>query len=151
VQLITTTTNSDDSFTDYYSSSPPQPPIPPHTKKRKVLIVDNEPDILVICTKALSKKFNIDSFSNPAEAFEHFNNNSSDYDLVLTDVRMPIMSGFKLAKQIHNIRQDIPMTAFDTIDLEYKDVFPSAASREFISKPVSMGKLEQLICSHIKM
>jgi two-component SAPR family response regulator len=63
------------------------------------------------------------------------------------------MSGFKLAKQIRNIRPDIPilfMTAFDTVDLEYKDVFPSSDSKQFISKPVSMVKLEQLIFSYIK-
>ena len=151
--LIPTSTISHEakSRRDDYSSS--QSPISQYTKKRKVLIVDNEPDILVICTKALSKKFLVHSFSNPAEAFEHFNKNSSDYDLVLTDVRMPIMSGFKLAKQIRNIRPDIPilfMTAFDTVDLEYKDVFPSSDSKQFISKPVSMVKLEQLIFSYIK-
>ena len=123
-------------------------------KAGKVLVVDDEPDILLICTKALSyKNFEVEGFSNSVEAFEHFKVKSSDYDLVLTDVRMPIMSGFELAKEIRNIRPDITilfMTAFETFESEYEGVFSSADSSEFISKPFSITKLEQLVCSHIK-
>src|SRR5690349_22302795 len=78
-------------------------------RERKVLIVDDEQDILAICTKALSREFKVDGFSNPSEALEHFKANPADYDLVLTDVRMPLISGFELAKEVRSIRPDIPM------------------------------------------
>src|SRR5690348_11400081 len=130
-------------------------PLISECNERKLLIIDDEPDILVICTKALSRKFKVDSFSNPSEALEHFKANPADYDLILTDVRMPLISGLELAKEVRSIRPDIPilfMTAFEILKSECEKIFPSANddSKQLISKPFSIAKLEQLVFSTIK-
>jgi DNA-binding NtrC family response regulator len=94
--------------------------------QKRIMLVDDEEDILFVCSAALSK-FKVDSFSNPEQALEFFRHNSNDYDLVLTDVRMPNLSGFELAKGIRDIRPDITilfMSAFEITAIEEKDIFP---------------------------
>jgi CheY-like chemotaxis protein len=59
----------------------------------KLLIVDYEPDILLIIVRALEKyHFQIDSFSDPVKALAHFEKHAVEYSLVLSDIRMPRMS-----------------------------------------------------------
>jgi two-component SAPR family response regulator len=121
--------------------------------QKRIMLVDDEEDILFVCSAALSK-FKVDSFSNPEQALEFFRHNSNDYDLVLTDVRMPNLSGFELAKGIRDIRPDITilfMSAFEITAIEEKDIFPSLNISEIISKPVSLNTLERIITQHIKV
>jgi CheY-like chemotaxis protein len=57
----------------------------------------------------------------------HFQNNASEYSLILTDLRMPGMSGAELAKRAKKIRPDIKlmiMTAFE-VDRDVRKALPS--------------------------
>src|SRR3712207_8953718 len=61
-----------------------------------ILIVDDELDIVLIFKQALSRQgYTVFGFTDPLLALEHFKVNSADYGLVITDVRMPRMSGFE--------------------------------------------------------
>jgi len=46
---------------------------------------------------------NIDVASNGEEAFELYSANPKQYDLIITDINMPIMDGMELIKKIHEI------------------------------------------------
>ncbi|MDP9462862.1 MAG: response regulator, partial [Thermoproteota archaeon] len=66
-----------------------------------ILVVDDELDIVLIFKQALSRQgYTVFGFTDPLLALEHFKVNSADYGLVITDVRMPRMSGFELAANI---------------------------------------------------
>ncbi|MGB0454187.1 MAG: chemotaxis protein CheW [Bacteriovoracaceae bacterium] len=54
----------------------------------------------------------VHSFENGKEAWANFQNN--DYDLVITDVEMPHMTGFELSENIRKINSDIPIIAITT-------------------------------------
>jgi DNA-binding NtrC family response regulator len=111
-------------------------------------LVDDDHDIVHIFNKGLTGKFKVDAFSDSQQALDHFRRQANQYDLVLTDVRMPKVSGFELAKEVRRIRPDITilfMTAFAIIPDEYKQVFPPADSSYFIEKPISIRKLEQIV------
>src|SRR5579884_4077501 len=103
--------------------------------RNKILLVDDESDILEVCKLALladnsnNKQQAVDAFLNPEKALQQFTAHPYAYNLVLTDVRMPRLSGFELAREIRKVRLDIPilfMTAFEINDLEYKNTFPAA-------------------------
>ena len=78
-------------------------PIKMDVKKGRLLIVDDEPDITNYFSLALegSGLFEVDPYNDSLEALSNFKANS--YDLVLLDIRIPVMNGFELYKNIKAI------------------------------------------------
>lgn len=108
-----------------------------------ILVVDDELDIVLIFKQALSRRgYTVFGFTDPLLALEHFKLNSSDYGLVITDVRMPRMSGFELAANIKVIKPDakvVFMSAFEVSDLEFS--MPGVKINDFLRKPVNVKTL----------
>jgi len=111
------------------------------------MIVDDEKDILAILKAGLESKggFSIDIFNSGEDALQGFTSQSTDYyDLVLTDIRMPKMSGFDLYRRIREKNQLIPIafiTAFEINEDEFSKVMPSIKVRDFIKKPIRIPEL----------
>lgn len=64
------------------------------------------------------------------------------FDIVLTDIRMPEMSGLELCQKIHDNRPDIPvivMTAFGNLDTAVETIRSGAF--DFVTKPFEMDLL----------
>ncbi|HJU35580.1 MAG TPA: response regulator [Nitrososphaera sp.] len=110
---------------------------------RSILVVDDELDIVLIFKQALSRQgYTVFGFTDPLLALEHFKVNSVDYGLVITDVRMPRMSGFELAANIKVIKPDakvVFMSAFEVSDLEFS--MPGVKITDFLRKPVNVKTL----------
>lgn len=87
-------------------------------KGYKILIVDDEIEYQKVLSLILSDVgYDIASCSNGNEALEHIENNI--VDLVLTDLKMPVMNGVELIKRIkekYNNLDIIVMTAFGSIE-----------------------------------
>jgi len=77
--------------------------------KTKILFVDDE---LLICNMAAEFLeffgFDVDVFVDSGKALENFAVKSKSYDIVITDMVMPVMSGFDFLSEIVKIRSDIP-------------------------------------------
>jgi two-component system cell cycle sensor histidine kinase/response regulator CckA len=72
------------------------------SKKLKILLVDDEPDVLEYLQTRLEKLgYAIIPAESGPEALETFYNAPESFDMLLTDVVMPQMSGFDLAKRLH--------------------------------------------------
>lgn len=68
-------------------------------KPLRVLIVDDEPDIISVLKEGLKLKgFEVDGFTDPRKALEQFKPNS--YDIVVSDIKMPHINGFQLCRKI---------------------------------------------------
>ncbi len=66
----------------------------------KILLIDDEPDILLHMTRALQMQGHIcDTFSDPVAALSMVGENQ--YDVVISDVVMPVMNGFAVAAEIN--------------------------------------------------
>jgi DNA-binding NtrC family response regulator len=108
-----------------------------------ILVVDDELDIVLIFKQALGRRgYTVFGFTDPLLALEHFKVNSADYGLVITDVRMPRMSGFELAANIKAIKPDakiVLMSAFEVSDLEFS--MPRVKINDFLRKPVDIKTL----------
>lgn len=65
----------------------------------KVMLVDDEPDILDVVSRGL-EMFGIEvhAFNTPIKALSHFR--PGYYDAIILDIKMPEMSGFELARKI---------------------------------------------------
>ncbi len=111
-----------------------------HKKLSSVLLIDDDQDIPMILKRSLElKAMNIDGLTNPVLAVEHFRNNAANYDIMMTDIRMPEMNGFEVASAAKEIRQDIKLafiTAFEINKSEFEKVLPSTKVDASITKPV---------------
>jgi DNA-binding NtrC family response regulator len=119
----------------------------------KLLIVDDDPDIAHVLKQGLLKnRFLVSAFTNPEEALQSFKSNSKDYCLILSDIRMPGLSGIKLARKVKEINPDIKvvlMTSFEIRDNEFSKVFPSMHVDGFVQKPIGISDLTNKILSII--
>ncbi len=122
------------------------------SQKRRILLVDDDRDILYVFRRGLERKFQVDAYSDPAQALARYKEHPDEYDLVLTDVRMPSMNGFELAKAIHDIKR-VPVLFMITdtvLRSEYQNIFPAAES-SFIDKPLSLSELEELVSKYVSV
>lgn len=119
----------------------------------KLLVVDDEHDIANILKRGLlANGFLVNAFTNPEEALKELESNSKEYCLMLSDIRMPALSGIKLAKKAKAINPNVKvvlMTAFEINENEFSKVFPSTQVDGFIQKPVHINDLVNTILSHI--
>jgi two-component system, NtrC family, response regulator len=110
-----------------------------------ILIVDDEKNYLVVLEALLdSEGYEIVTADNAVEALEHIRN--PDLDLVITDIKMPGMSGMELLEAAKKINYELPvivMTAFGTIEMAV-DAMKKAAY-DYITKPFRNEELKLTI------
>jgi DNA-binding NtrC family response regulator len=119
----------------------------------KLLVVDDDTDIVQVLKMGLLKnRFLVDAFTNPEEALQSFKSNAESYSLLLSDMRMPALSGIQLAKKVKEINPNVKvvlMTAFEIRDEEFSKVFPSSRVDGFLQKPITISDLINKILSLI--
>ena len=80
------------------------------TGNERILLVDDEEPIVKIETQALERLgYRVTSRLNSIEALNAFKSNPCSFDLVISDVTMPNMTGDQLARELISIRNDIPI------------------------------------------
>jgi CheY-like chemotaxis protein len=121
--------------------------------KARLFLVDDDPDIVYVLKHGLIKNgFLVDAFTDPQEAFLRLKINADDYCFLVSDVRMPGLSGIQLARKVKEIRPGIKvvlMTSFEINDNEFSKVFPSTQVDGFVQKPISIADLTNKILSLI--
>lgn len=76
----------------------------------RILLVDDEEMVAQMGQQILERLgYEVTSLSNSLEAFELFEKASDQFDLVITDMTMPELTGDRLAGMITNIRPEIPI------------------------------------------
>jgi CheY-like chemotaxis protein/predicted transcriptional regulator len=118
----------------------------------RLLVVDDDPDILQVVKRGLLSKNNllVDAFTNPEEALQSFKTNAKAYRLMLSDIRMPSLSGIQLARKVKEINLDVKvilMSAFEVRDNELSEVFSSNKIDAFIQKPIGIDDLTKKVLS----
>jgi DNA-binding NtrC family response regulator len=114
-----------------------------------LLVVDDDSDIAYALKQGLLKnRFLVSAFTSPEEALQNFQSNAESYCLMLSDIRMPEMSGIKLARKVKEINPKVKvvlMTTFEIKDNEFSKVFPSTQVDGFVQKPFHMKDLTNKI------
>ncbi len=119
----------------------------------KLLVVDDDPDIAHVLKLGLLKNgFLVNAFTNPEEALQSFKSDAESYCLVVSDMRMPALSGIQLSKKVKEINPNVKvvlMTAFEIRGNEFSKVFPSTQVDGFVQKPIGIKELTNKILSII--
>src|SRR5919197_709471 len=117
-----------------------------NNKKKRILIVDDETDVNYTFETVLEENgFVVDSFENPVLALNNFKPDL--YDLVILDIKMPEMDGFKLYEEMRKIDNKFKvcfLTASEMFYEQYRAAHGIITSKDYpvIQKPI---KNEELI------
>ena len=80
------------------------------TGTERILFVDDEQSLVKVARRILERLgYEVETKINPVEALELFRSRPDRFDLVITDMTMPQMTGKRLVKEILNIRADMPI------------------------------------------
>ncbi len=117
----------------------------------KVLIVDDEPDILQLLTLTFSRmSIPVDTAENCNEAKEKIHKN--EYHFCLTDMRLPDGTGMDIIDWIQAMQPNCPvavLTAHGNMELAIEALKRGAF--DFVSKPVDINKLRELVETALKL
>ena len=111
--------------------------------KSKLWIVDDEESIREICKSALEDSFTIETFPNGSEALLALN--SDKPDLIITDIKMPGLSGLDLLQKVSDKYPGLPtivITAHSDIDNALSAYRGGAF--EYLPKPFDVDKIRSL-------
>jgi DNA-binding response OmpR family regulator len=109
----------------------------------KILIVDDEEHIRLLYKQELSEEgYEVILAENGKECLQKLDEETPD--VVVLDVRMPVMDGIEALGRIINKRKDIPVI-LNTAYSSYKDDFMTWAAEAYVVKSFDLGELKTKI------
>jgi two-component system alkaline phosphatase synthesis response regulator PhoP len=116
----------------------------------RILIVDDEPEILTIISKWLSRKgHEVLTTSDPQKALDLVE--SADISVVLLDLIMPGSTGLNTITRIHDRKRKQPIIVMSVIeDMRVAVLAAQEGIEGYLTKPIDFAKLDELL-SGIKL
>jgi CheY-like chemotaxis protein len=113
----------------------------------RILLVDDEEQVVQVTGEILQGLgYEVVGRSSPGDALELFYNAPDQFDLVLTDLTMPGVTGLELSERVKSLRPDIPIILFTGYsDHVSRDAAVAAGISEYCLKPISMRELSTVI------
>jgi PAS domain S-box-containing protein len=122
------------------------------TKKINILIAEDDYISYIYLSKVLkASDYNLILAENGQLAVDIIKTNP-DINLVLMDIRMPVMDGYAATKQIKSIRPDLPIIAQTAYAFnEEREKILTTGCDDYLSKPIDKEKLLQIINQSVNM
>ncbi|CCK78174.1 hybrid sensor histidine kinase/response regulator [Desulfobacula toluolica] len=116
-----------------------------------ILLVDDEEQIVAMEQKFLKRLgYDTTACTSSIKALEIFKTNPNKFDLVITDLTMPEITGDKLVEEIKKRNPDVPVIICTGFKRTYtKEWMDSINAQELLIKPVKMKDLSTLISKTI--
>ncbi len=115
------------------------------SEKERILIVDDEESMRDFLHITLTREgYDVHTASTAADAIISFEENL--FDLIISDIKMPSMSGIELLKKMKSINPDIPVimiTAYASVDTAVEAMKQGAY--DYISKPFKVEELKHIV------
>ena len=118
--------------------------------KRILLVEDEETNIILIQEFLSITSINIDVSKNGKNALEKIEAGEK-YDMILMDIKMPIMNGLEATIAIKKINKDIPVVAQTAYALsEEKEQALDSGCDDYITKPIRRDDLIFLMAKYLE-
>jgi CheY-like chemotaxis protein len=115
---------------------------------KRILLVDDEPDLCMVYQIVLEDAgYECVSYIDSVKALQDFR--PAYYDLILLDIKMPVLNGFELCKKILELDKTVHII-FITASEEYYEKFrsqhfPELGKINYIQKPIGNDELLQIV------
>jgi nitrogen-specific signal transduction histidine kinase/CheY-like chemotaxis protein len=127
------------------AAAPEQTPLP--IGRERLLFVDDEHALAELTRQQLSGLgYRVEAHTAPMEALAAFQADPAGFDLVMSDLSMPQMSGLVLARRLRAIRPELPIILCTGFSEQADEAAARAAGvREFLFKPLLLHELAQAV------
>ena len=122
-------------------------------QEKRILVVDDEPDIILSLKKALEQKkvfaLAVSTFNDPIDVVSNYNKPGM-YELLVIDIVMPMMNGFELYEKIKKVDDKAKacfITAHEVYYESLRDLFPGFEVDCFMRKPIENEDLLRKVLS----
>jgi|SRR5215217_1687823 len=117
-------------------------------KKKRILLVDDEPDICMVYQMVLEDAgYECISYTDPVKALKEFK--PYFYDLILLDIKMPVLNGFELCKKIREVDKAVHIIFITASEAYYEKFrgqhFADLTKINYIQKPIGNEELARLV------
>lgn len=114
---------------------------------KPILIVDDNPNMSSLLAEMLEMlNYQAEVASDGEEALLKLG--ESDFSLVITDFRMPNMTGIELLSKIKSMRPELPVAVISGYNIEeIEDRELTQKADGFLSKPFMIAEIENLLTS----
>jgi two-component system C4-dicarboxylate transport response regulator DctD len=125
----------------------------PHEQQIQLVLLDDDPGVLRALGLLLkAMQYSVTTFSSPVEALGYLRQTPDTIDVVLTDLRMPELSGAQVVSEIKRSRSDLPVivmsghaSAADMQDLKSK------GADGFIPKPFTPEQIATAVNGVVRL
>lgn len=116
-----------------------------------ILVLDDESDIVTIFKKSLELVgYTVSGFTDAILALEHYRVNSDKYSMIISDIRMPNITGVDFADTVRKINQLVKIILISAFDMKVLQISESLHNTETIQKPVLPSKLNAIVSKHLE-
>jgi putative nucleotidyltransferase with HDIG domain len=110
----------------------------------RILVVEDDVNIRTFCQRLLRMSYDVDAAEHGGVALELLRANR--YDLIVTDMQMPVMGGIELLQQVRQLYPEtdtVVLTAYATVDTAREAL--KLGALDYLSKPVEADNLERTV------
>lgn len=114
---------------------------------KHVLYIDDDDSIVFLATRILERMhYRVTGCIDPRNALSDFRASPGSFDVVVTDLSMPGMSGFDVARALREIRSDIPiLMTSGYVRPEDRAMAQARGILDLILKPTSVEEFGQAL------
>ncbi len=112
-----------------------------HGRGERILHVDDEPTVTTALQRLLARiGYRVESFNCPQAASARFRAAPHEFDLVLTDLMMPVVTGLDIAALVRALRPDLPVVLLSAYgERQDSPSLRAAGIHTVIAKPASIA------------
>ena len=109
---------------------------------KAIAIIDDEADLVDLFQEILeSDGFKVCAFTDPIQAYNYIQKYPNDYDLILSDYRMPVMNGNELCTKLMRINSEFKVILMSA----YENIEDDISKFKFMRKPTTIANLLQIV------
>lgn len=115
--------------------------------KESILFVDDEPDFINISKRMLSRLgYQVQGATSARQALDIFKSRDREFDIVITDLTMPHMTGIEFSRELIQIRPDIPIILSTGVTgaLDHEEI-KKTGIRGYIIKPFVVREIAETL------
>lgn len=123
------------------------PNTPDDDRTAHVLLVDDEPNLLRVLSRGLERKgLEVTALEDPAAAIETLRTDPGKFDAFVTDFDMPGINGIEAARQVRDLRGDLPIVLCSGfMDAQTTQAATAAGVTRILTKPIMAKDLAAVI------